>query len=135
MMMAVSFERSGRLYYLDPGAYSPAVGDKVLVPTDAGPEVAECIWAPQYVDDEITGLPVCAGLATGEHLSRDEANRARRAEGRVGARGVGRERELAMKVIAADYLGSPAGFTGYFGAPHRVGLPALGRDLAGRLHG
>ena len=34
MMMAVSFERSGRLYYLDPGMYTPAVGDKVLVPTD-----------------------------------------------------------------------------------------------------
>ena len=86
MMMAVSFERYGRLYYLDPGDFQPAVGAKVLVPTDAGPEVSECIWAPQYVDDEITGLPVCAGLATEEHLSRDERNRARRAEGRVAAR-------------------------------------------------
>ena len=79
MMMAVSFERYGRLYYLDPGAYTPGIGDKVLVPTDSGPEVAECIWAPQYVDDEIGGLPVCAGLATDEHLSKDEARRARRA--------------------------------------------------------
>ena len=45
MMMAVSFERYGRLYYLDPGAHSPGIGDKVLVPTDSGPEVAECVWA------------------------------------------------------------------------------------------
>ena len=37
MMMAVSFERYGRLYYLDPGAYTPGIGDKVLVPTDSGP--------------------------------------------------------------------------------------------------
>ena len=58
MMMAVSFQRSGRLYYLDPGPYQPTVGTKVLVPTDAGPEVAECIWAPQWVEDEISGLPV-----------------------------------------------------------------------------
>ena len=57
MMMAVSFERYGRLYYLDPGAHSPAIGDKVLVPTDSGPEVAECVWAPQWVPDEIEGLP------------------------------------------------------------------------------
>ena len=63
MMMAVSFQRSGRLYYLDPGPHRPSVGTKVLVPTDAGPEVAECIWAPQWVEDEIGGLPVCAGLA------------------------------------------------------------------------
>ena len=134
MMMAVSFERSGRLYYLDPGPYTPAVGDKVLVPTDAGPEVAECIWASQYVDDEITGLPVCAGLATEEHLGRDEANRARRAEGRVAARRLVREHELPMKVVAVDYLDSPDMFTIYFSAPRRVDFRALVRDLAGRLH-
>ncbi len=80
MMMAVSFERNGRLYYLDPGSCQPAVGTKVLVPTDSGPEVAECIWAPQWVDDDIGGLPVCAGLATDEDLARDDASRARRAE-------------------------------------------------------
>ena len=134
MMMAVSFERSGRLYYLDPGAHSPAVGDKVLVPTDAGPEVAEVIWAPQYVDDEITGLPVCAGLATDEHLSRDEVNRTRRAEGRVVARRLVREHELPMKVVAVDYVDSPDVFTIYFSAPRRVDFRALVRDLAGRLH-
>jgi len=134
MMMAVSFERSGRLYYLDPGPHTPAVGDKVLVPTDAGPEVAECIWAPQYVDDEIGGLPVCVGLATDEHLSRDEANRARRAEGRVAARRLVREHELPMKVVAVDYVDSPDVFTIYFSAPRRVDFRALVRDLAGRLH-
>ena len=134
MMMAVSFERSGRLYYLDPGPYSPAVGDKVLVPTDAGPEVAECIWAPQYVDDEIGGLPVCAGLATDDHLSRDEANRARRTEGRVAARRLVREHDLPMKVVAVDYVDSPDVFTIYFSAPRRVDFRALVRDLAGRLH-
>jgi cell fate regulator YaaT (PSP1 superfamily) len=134
MMMAVSFERSGRLYYLDPGPHSPAVGDKVLVPTDAGPEVAEVIWAPQYVDDEITGLPVCAGLATDEHLNRDEVNRTRRAEGRVAARRLVREHDLPMKVVAVDYLDSPDVFTIYFSAPKRVDFRALVRDLAGRLH-
>ena len=134
MMMAVSFERSGRLYYLDPGPHSPVVGDKVLVPTDAGPEVAECIWAPQYVDDDIGGLPVCAGLATDEQLSRDEANRARRAEGRVAARRLVREHDLPMKVVAVDYVDSPDVFTIYFSAPRRVDFRALVRDLAGRLH-
>src|SRR5699024_6526295 len=54
MVMAVTFTRYGRLYYLDPGPHSPRVGDKVLVPTDDGPEVAECVWAPQWVtEDEI----------------------------------------------------------------------------------
>jgi cell fate regulator YaaT (PSP1 superfamily) len=133
MMMAVSFERNGRLYYLDPGEHQPTVGDKVLVPTDAGPEVAECIWAPQYVSDDIDGLPVCAGLATDEHLNRDETNRARRAEGRVATRRLVRDHDLPMKVVAVDYTDSPAVFTVYFSAPGRVDFRALVRDLAARL--
>jgi len=133
MMMAVSFQRHGRLYYLDPGQYAPSVGTKVLVPTDAGPEVAECIWAPQWVSEEVGGLPVCAGLATEEHLSRDEANRARRAEGRVAARRLVRELGLPMKIIAVDYVAAGNLLTIYFSAPHRVDFRALVRDLAGRL--
>jgi cell fate regulator YaaT (PSP1 superfamily) len=133
MMMAVSFQRNGRLYYLDPGPHQPTVGTKVLVPTDAGPEVAECIWAPQWVDDEIAGLPVCAGIADPEDLSRDEANRARRAEARVTSRRLVREHELPMKVIAVDYVDKTNVVTVYFSAPHRVDFRALVKDLASRL--
>ena len=42
-MMAVSFERYGRLYRLHPGDCSPPTGDKVLVPAGSEPEVAECV--------------------------------------------------------------------------------------------
>src|ERR1700733_15039735 len=104
MMMAASFARYGRLYYLDPGAHSPAIGDKVLVPTDSGPEVAECVWAPQWVSDEIDGLPVCAGLAGGGGLARGEGTRRRRAEARLATRRLIREHGLPMKVTAVDYL-------------------------------
>ncbi len=135
MMMAVSFERYGRLYYLDPGPYQPAVGSKVLVPTDAGPEVAECVWAPQWVDEEVGGLPVCAGIATEDHLTRDEENRSKRAHARVTARRLIREHSLPMKVVGVDYVGGPPVFTIYFSAPHRVDFRALVRDLASRLSG
>src|SRR3954471_5539921 len=133
MMMAVSFERYGRLYYLDPGACTPSIGDKVLVPTDSGPEVAECVWAPQWISDDIGGLPVCAGLATEDDLARDEENRRRRAEGRLAARRLIREHKLPMKVTAVDYLSADNVFVVYFSAPHRVDFRALVRDLGGRL--
>ncbi len=133
MMMAVSFQRNGRLYYLDPGPYQPSVGTKVLVPTDSGPEVAECIWAPQWVDDEITGLPVCAGLADDEDLGRDQVSRSRRAEARVATRRLVREHELPMKIIGVDYVGKTNVFTVYFSAPHRVDFRALVKDLTSRL--
>jgi cell fate regulator YaaT (PSP1 superfamily) len=133
MMMAVSFQRNGRLYYLDPGSHQPTVGTKVLVPTDAGPEVAECIWAPQWVDDEIAGLPVCAGIASDEDLNRDESNRSRRAEARVVSRRLVREHGLPMKVIGVDYVNQTNVFTLYFSAPQRVDFRALVKDLASRL--
>jgi len=131
--MAVSFERRGRLHYLDPGSYRPAVGDKVLVPTDTGPEVAECIWAPTWIDDEIGGLPVCAGMATDADLAQDERNRARKAEAKVMARRLVREHDLPMKVIAVDYVAASVRVIIYFSAPHRVDFRALVRDLSGRL--
>ncbi|MCC5581036.1 hypothetical protein IMZ11_36035 [Microtetraspora sp. AC03309] len=133
MMMAVSFTRYGRLYYLDPGGHSPKVGDKVLVPTESGPEVAECIWAPQYVSEDVDGLPVCAGIATEEHLSRDETNRRRRAEARSVSKRLIKRHDLPMKVVGVDYVDADNVFTVYFSAPQRVDFRALVRDLARNL--
>ncbi|MDH2426489.1 regulatory iron-sulfur-containing complex subunit RicT [Sphaerisporangium sp. TRM90804] len=133
MVMAVSFARYGRLYYLDPGGHSPKVGDKVLVPTDSGPEVAECVWAPQWVSDDIDGLPTCAGIADESHLGRDEENRRRRAESRSVAKRLIRRHELPMKVVGIDYLDADNVYTVYFSAPHRVDFRALVRDLARNL--
>ncbi|MGV9327095.1 PSP1 domain-containing protein [Streptosporangium sandarakinum] len=133
MIMAVSFTRYGRLYYLDPGEHSPKVGDKVLVPTDAGPEVAECVWAPQWTSEEIGDLPVCAGIAGEEHLTRDETNRRRRAEVRSVAKRLIKRHELPMKVVGVDYLDADNVYTVYFSAPHRVDFRALVRDLARNL--
>ena len=80
MLCAVSFNRYGRLYYLNPGDFRPSVGDRVLVPTDDGPEVAECVWAPQWVDEDTDGFPRLAGIAGDEHMRRDELQRKRKAE-------------------------------------------------------
>jgi cell fate regulator YaaT (PSP1 superfamily) len=133
MVMAVSFERYGRLYYLDPGPHSPRVGDKVLVPTDGGPEVAECVWAPQWVSEDIGGLPMCQGLATEEHLERNLRNRVRRAEAKVTAKRLIRKHQLPMKVVGVDYVDREERITIYFSAPHRVDFRALVRELAGTL--
>ncbi|WP_090772438.1 PSP1 domain-containing protein [Nonomuraea maritima] len=133
MIMAVSFTRYGRLYYLDPGEHSPKVGDKVLVPTDWGPEVAECVWAPQWTSEDIDGLPICAGIAGEEHLARDETNTRRRAEARSVSKRLIKRHELPMKVIGIDYLDQDNVYTVYFSAPHRVDFRALVRDLARNL--
>ena len=139
-VMAVSFERYGRLYYLDPGEGTYAVGDRVLVPTESGPEVAECVWAPEWVDDADTGfvdLPVCAGKAGDSELSRDEVNRRRRAEAKLVAKKLIKKHELPMKVVGVDYVDSGDDFDElvviYFTAPHRVDFRSLVGELARTL--
>lgn len=133
LVMAVSFTRYGRLYYLDPGSTSPSVGDKVLVPTDSGAEVAECVWAPQWVSEKVGGLPVCAGMAGEDDLARDERNRSRRTSARSTAKRLIRRHELPMKVVAVDYLDAEEKVVVYFTAPHRVDFRVLVRELAAEL--
>ena len=139
-VMAVSFERYGRLYYLDPGERTFHVGDRVLVPTEAGAEVAECVWAPEWVDDADTGyvdLPVCAGHASAAHLERDADNRRRRAEAKLVAKRLIKQHELPMKVVAIDYIDAGQDVDElvvvYFNAPHRVDFRFLVGDLARSL--
>lgn len=133
MVCAVSFERYGRLYYLDPGPYSPNIGDKVLVPTDDGPEVAECVWAPQWVSEDTGGMPVLAGIAGPEDLERDALVRRRKAEAKVAAKRLVREHGLPMKVVGVDHAPAANRTTIYFSAPHRVDFRALVRDLGATL--
>ncbi len=137
--MAVSFERYGRLYYLDPGDEEYHVGDRVLVPTDAGPEVAECVWAPEWVSEDgaYEDLPRCAGRASEDHLARDAANRRRRAEAKLAARRLIKKSQLPMKVVAVDYVDTGADFDElvvvYFTAPQRVDFRVLVGELARAL--
>jgi cell fate regulator YaaT (PSP1 superfamily) len=139
MLCAVSFNRYGRLYYLDPGELTIAVGDRVLVPTDDGPEVAECVWAPQWVSEDTDGFPKVAGLAADEDLRRDELIRRRKADAKTAAKRLIREHELPMKVVAVDHVPESPGTSGgrttiYFTAPHRVDFRSLVRDLGATLH-
>jgi cell fate regulator YaaT (PSP1 superfamily) len=139
MLCAVSFNRYGRLYYLNPGELSISVGDKVLVPTDEGPEVAECVWAPQWVSEDTEGFPRVAGLAGDDDLRRDELIRRRKAEAKTAAKRLIREHELPMKVVAVDHVPESPGTSGgrttiYFTAPHRVDFRSLVRDLGATLH-
>jgi cell fate regulator YaaT (PSP1 superfamily) len=134
-MCAVVFQRQGRLYYADPGELTPKVGDHVLYPTDAGPEVAEVMWAPQWVSEDIGGLPVLTGMADESHLAAAEVSRKRRAVARVAAKRLIREHELPMKLSGVDYVNETNQTTIYFTAPHRVDFRALVRDLAATMNG
>ena len=135
MMCAVVFQRQGRLYYADPGELTLTVGDRVLYPTDAGAEVAEVMWAPEWVSEDVGGLPALIGLATAGDLEAAERSRKRRATAKVAAGRLIREHELPMKVAGIDHVADGNVTTIYFTAPHRVDFRSLVRDLAATLDG
>jgi cell fate regulator YaaT (PSP1 superfamily) len=140
-LCAVSFNRYGRLFYLDPGELRPAVGDLVLVGTDDGPEVAECVWAAESTDEDASSFPRLLGMAGPDDIRRDEQIRRAKADAKVAAKRLIREHELPMKVVAVDHVPSGdavgpstgARTTIYFTAPHRVDFRALVRDLGATL--
>ena len=133
MVCAVTFTKHGRLYYADPGQLTPSVGESVLYPTTEGPEVAEVMWAPQWVSEEIGRLPTLVGMATDESLEKAAASRKARAAARVAARRLIREHDLPMKVVGVDVPGNGEKILIYFTAPHRVDFRALIRDLGATL--
>jgi cell fate regulator YaaT (PSP1 superfamily) len=134
-MCAVAFQPNGRLYYADPGTLTVQVGDHVLYPTDAGPEVAQVVWAAEWVSDDVAGLPVLAGVASDDDERAAEASRKKRAAAQVAARKLIREHGLPKKVSGVDHVSAANHTTIYFTAPHRVDFRALVRDLAATLNG
>jgi cell fate regulator YaaT (PSP1 superfamily) len=135
MICAVPFERHGRLYYADPGEFTPQVGEHVLYPTDEGPEVAQVVWGAQWVSDDVGGLPTLAGLAGDADLDRAATSRRKRARARVAAKRLIREHDLPMKVSGIDHVEAEDRTIIYFTAAHRVDFRALVRDLSATLHG
>jgi cell fate regulator YaaT (PSP1 superfamily) len=135
MVCAVVFQRQGRLYYADPGELKPVVGDHVLYPTDAGPEVAEVAWAPEWTSEDIGGLPRLAGMATEHDLDAAAGARKKRAAARVAAKRLIREHALPMKLSGVDYVPATKQTTVYFTAPHRIDFRALVRDLSATMNG
>jgi cell fate regulator YaaT (PSP1 superfamily) len=135
MVCAVVFQPQGRLYYADPGGLTPQVGDWVRYPTDKDAEIAQVVWAPQWVEDEIGGLPVLAGMADDGDVADAEVSRKKRAAARVAARKLIREHDLPMKLSGVDYDVANRVTTIYFTAPHRVDFRGLVRDLAATMNG
>ena len=94
------------------------------------------MWAPQWVDEDVGGLPVLSGMAERRPISTPpSASRKKRAAARVAARRLIREHDLPMKVSGVDYVAATNHTTVYFTAPHRVDFRALVRDLSATMDG
>ena len=132
-LMAVGYVKHGRLHYADPGRFTPAVGDQVVVGGATHERVATVLWPATVVDEVVVGLPVMTRMAgPGDIKTAEDAHR-RGVRARTVAKRLVREQSLPMVVVGAEFWPSDQRVTVWFTAPARVDFRDLLRTLSRQL--
>ena len=135
-VVSIKFKNRGKNYYFDPNGVELHAGDKAVVETSNGLELADCVRGPHPVPDEAVVPPLRPVLraATPGDLRAAENNAAREAEAmRVCKRKIA-EHQLDMKLIDAECNFEGTKTTFYFTSEGRVDFRDLVKDLAGVFH-
>ena len=134
-VIAVRFQKAGKLYYFDPAGIWANPGDHVIVETVRGIELGEVITSAREVPDEAIVAPLknVLRLATEDDLRRAEANAKTEKMAfdlcleKIAAR------KLEMKLISVEYTFDNSKVIFYFTANGRVDFRELVKDLAAVL--
>ena len=135
-VVSIKFKVGGKNYYFNPNGLKIEQGDRVVVETANGMELAECSRGNHMVEDTSVVLPLRVVLrkATEQDLRQETANRAREKE----ALGVCREKAashgLEMKIVDVECSFDGSKTTFYFTADGRVDFRELVKDLAAVYH-
>ncbi len=81
-VVTIKFKKRGKCYYFDPGALKIKTGDKVIVETSKGLEIAECCRGNHEAGDNAVVQPLrpVVRVATADDLRIEELNRRRERE-------------------------------------------------------
>ncbi len=135
-IVSVQFRPAGKLYDYDAGSLPLHRGDRVLVQMSRGTDLATVVSDPRAVEPSQiqSRIPRVIKRADARALEKQEANRlrARKAQ-RVCAHRI-RERNLPMRLTAAESTFDGSKITFYFFAEKRVDFRDLVRDLNKTLH-
>ena len=132
-VVSIKFKNRGKCYYFAPRSLSIRTGDKVIVETAKGLEIAECTHGNHMVEDEAVVQPLrpVARIATQDDLRVEQLNKKREEE----AFEIGREKiaahglEMKLVDVECNFEGNKTTF--FFTADGRVDFRELVKDLAG----
>ena len=132
-VVSIKFKNRGKSYFFDPGEFQVKSGDKVIVETSKGLEIADCCYGNHAVDDTAVVQPLrpVIRLATAEDLAVDEANKKRETEAFGICQQKIAEHGLDMKLVEVEcsFEGNKIMF--FFTSDGRVDFRELVKDLAG----
>ena len=132
-VVSIKFKNRGKCYFFDPNSLQIRTGDKVIVETAKGLEIADCCRGNHPVMDTAVVQPLrpVVRIATADDLRVDELNRKREREAFDICQQKIAEHGLDMKLVDVEcnFEGSKTLF--FFTSDGRVDFRELVKDLAG----
>ena len=132
-VVSIKFKNRGKCYYFAPRSLDIRTGDKVIVETAKGLEIADCVHGNHTVEEDAVVQPLrpVARIATQDDLRVEQLNKKREKE----AFEIGREKiaehRLEMKLVDVECNFEGNKTTFFFTADGRVDFRELVKDLAG----
>ena len=131
-VIGVQFQKNGKVYYFEPGPFTPKAGDYVIVETDRGADLAEVVldafeFEPGQNDPALKKI---SRMATEADLRCAMENRAKEKEAFSVCQKKIQEHQLEMKLVSAEYAFDGSKVLFYFTANGRVDFRSLVKDLA-----
>ena len=132
-IVSIRFKDRGKCYSFAPAGLDIKTGDKVIVETSKGLEIAECSQGNHWVEDTAVVQPLrqVARIATADDLRIEELNKKREKEAFQICQKKIAEHGLEMKLVDVEcnFEGNKTMF--FFTADGRVDFRELVKDLAG----
>ena len=131
-VVSIKFKNRGKAYSFDPRGLTVKTGDKLVVETSKGLELADCCHGNHAVEESSLVLPLRPVIraATADDLRVAEINVRREAEAKEICRQKIAEHGLDMKLVDAECSFEGNKITFFFTADGRVDFRELVKDLA-----
>ena len=131
-IIGVRFKRLGKIYFFDPKWLEVKKGDKVIVDTAQGEEIAEVAVPNRMIDDEkvVEPLKKVLRLASPRDIKHAEECRKKEQEAFVLCNKKIKEHKLEMTLTDVEYKFDNSKILFYFTADGRVDFRDLVKDLA-----
>ena len=131
-IIGVRFKRLGKIYFFDPKWLEVKKGDRVIVDTTQGEEIAEVVVSNRMIDDEkvVEPLKKVLRLASQKDLKHAEECRKKEQEAFELCNKKIKEHNLEMTLTDVEYKFDNSKILFYFTADGRVDFRELVKDLA-----
>jgi cell fate regulator YaaT (PSP1 superfamily) len=134
-VVGIRFRAAGKMYWFDPGKFTPVMASHVIVETARGLEYGEVIAPVQAVAEESLVMPLkkVLRMATKDDEAKEQASREKEESARLIAEEKILKHNLPMKLVGVEITFDASKIVFYFTADGRIDFRELVRDLASQF--